>query len=366
MVPAPADIERHRLRGTRLGYTCSQEQPLEDVVTDALEAWPDVDQDLGDAPVILLGNGASIAVWEAFAYKSLYDVARSAVDHPLDDEDEDLFAEFDTTDFEAVLGALLTARKVGASLALETIHLRERYRSIQLALREAMGRAHPLHEQIAQSTLHALRDAYRRYRVLYTTNYDLLVYWAVMSKGLPAADEFVDFFWTPEAVFDRWDTEVRSLTTTQILYLHGAMHLRRNRTGVTRKETSTGAVSLVSAFTEPFTGEETPLFVTEGASSEKVRRIASSDYLTFALEKLESDDRPLVVLGHALGDWDDHIVKAINEQPGRLVAIGIYSSSGPVRPRKQRLASRLTTTTNVRFFDSTTHPLTSPSLRVAS
>lgn len=53
---------------------------------------------------ILLGNGASRAVWDAFSYPSLYDRARSEhVGDPLQAQaqDEALFDEFNTRNFES-------------------------------------------------------------------------------------------------------------------------------------------------------------------------------------------------------------------------------------------------------------------------
>jgi len=332
--------------------------------TDDLDAWPEVDAAIGTDAALLLGNGASIAVWSGFAYRSLHRAALREVEHPLDEDDVALFREFNTTDFEAVLNGLVTARRVGETLALETIHLRDRYRSIQRALRESVGRAHVTHDAIPASTLDNLRTAYRRYRSVYTTNYDLILYWAILSQP-PDPAEFVDFFWGPGVTFDVWQVDVRSATATAVLYLHGAIHLRRTADGIARKETAGPAGNLLDAFSAPMSADETPLFVTEGTTQEKLRRIGSSDYLSFALDHLRDDSRNLVILGHALSGQDEHILKAVNEQPARTVAVGIHAGGGSVRSKKLAFAARLKTA-DVRFFDASTHPLTAPALAVSA
>jgi hypothetical protein len=324
--------------------------------------WSAVEELLGSELVLLLGNGASRVLWEGFSYQSLFAEATSTVEHPLTDEDRALFAEFGGTDFELILGVLLDARRVCQVIGLDGASVGERYESIQRSLREAVGSAHVLWHQIPPQTLIELRSCYRSYRTVYTTNYDLVLYWAVMSR-LPEPTEFVDFFWGDGLSFDPWRTDVHSLSATELLYLHGAIHLRRTASGGARKETPGDAGSLLEAFSLPFTADETPLIVTEGASSEKERAIRGSDYLSFAFERLASDNRSLVVFGQALGSQDLHIARAIREGGKRPIGVSIRGSASDVAGRKRNYASRLGSV-DLFFFDASSHPLGVPALRI--
>lgn len=56
-----------------------------------------------------------------------------------------------------------------------------------------------------------------------------------------------------------------------------------------------------------------PLFVSEGSPEHKLRTIRGSDYLSFALNTLATDDDNIVVFGSSLSPPDAHIVQAINK-----------------------------------------------------
>src|SRR5688572_7206823 len=93
---------------------------------------------------ILIGNGSSIAVWDKFKYSSIYEIAKTdEISNPLSRADQKLFTEFDnTSNFEHVLSALATARKVNLSLGMNIDPIQERYESIQTALIETVHRLH--------------------------------------------------------------------------------------------------------------------------------------------------------------------------------------------------------------------------------
>lgn len=333
--------------------------PLE---TSSLLRWGEVADLIPESPSLLLGNGASRAVWDGFSYESLFDLAVDAMGHRLTDADLSLFHEFESTDFETILGAVHTARRVLSAIGGPPRDLEERYISIQLALRDAIGESHVPWNRLTEEILAELRSNYRKFARIYTTNYDLLTYWAVMSVP-PDGSDFVDFFWAGGNYYDPWDVEVWYSTATQIFFPHGAIHLRRTSDGRTRKQVSHGGEGLLAAFQVPFTSGETPLFVTEGAASEKERVIRSSDYLSFVLDEMSRDEQPLVVLGHGLGDQDLHVARAVATPVGRTVAVGMRQ---PGAQLKKLHYARVLPGADLLFFDSTTHPLTSPKLRVAA
>lgn len=86
--------------------------------SDELADWREIVQHDLRWDALLLGNGASIAVWQPFSYPSLYDHALSAdVADPLTPADAALFDAFGTRNFELVLGAIKDAARVEAALA---------------------------------------------------------------------------------------------------------------------------------------------------------------------------------------------------------------------------------------------------------
>ena len=77
----------------------------------------------------------------------------------------------------------------------------------------------------------------------------------------------------------------------------------------------------------------------------------------------EKDSNPLVILGHSLGDSDQHIAKAINAHRNRHVAISVRKN-GNIREKKAAIRKVLPNVEHLYFFDAATHPLLDESLRI--
>jgi hypothetical protein len=168
---------------------------------------------------LLLGNGASIAVADTFAYSSLYDVSRSPnCPHPLTPRAERLFAELQTTNFEFVLASLKISHRVCEATGVSAPGLPGLYSDIQHALFEAVAQVHVEWELVAFRTLGRIRTELMHYRSVYSTNYDLLVYWAMMHED--NQDAFKDFFLDPDGAFDATDVEPWG-NPTLVYFLHG-------------------------------------------------------------------------------------------------------------------------------------------------
>ncbi|MEW5813675.1 MAG: DUF4917 family protein [Actinomycetota bacterium] len=166
-----------------------------------------------------------------------------------------------------------------------------------------------------------IRQALLPYQWVYSTNYDLLVYWAIMLD--PSG--FKDFLWGNQGLFDLGDTTVSS-KATRVLYLHGGLHLEVTNDGWTRKRHATNQ-NLLTTFTQAT--DARPLFVSEGSWEDKMKVIRSSDYLAFTYSQLASHHGPLVVFGHRLSqDEDEHLVRAIERSGTQTVAISVHSLAG--------------------------------------
>lgn len=318
-----------------------------------LEDWPDVADDQ-DWPLLLLGNGASRAVSDKFAYDSLY------VEAPLTDEDRELFDALGTTNFEEVLDHLRTAELVCEQLGHASDEVSERYSSIQEALITAVNHHHVAWEDAKDGDrLGAIRSALRKHSEVFTTSYDLLIYWAMMS-GVSAGSGFGDLFWNVGQKFDPLNTDVND-DKTIVYWLHGGLHLQRGAFGDTLKRTNRGA-NLLATFA---TGANIPLFVTEGTWQKKRRAIRRSDYLEYAYGTFAGSSEALVIFGQALGAPDTHLATAIRPVLDRDVAFGVYPAAQAQVNHQCTGIEALLPSAKVRFFDSTTHPLGDPALKVS-
>lgn len=322
----------------------------------SLLAWPDVAA-RHRWQVLLVGNGLSINIWPKFAYGSLFDHARNGT---LTAEDRALFDG--TGNFERVLSDLMTAMRINGSLGLDAEPILDRYRSIQVALGHAIQEVHPNRRRIPDPALTAVRDELRSYEWIFTTSYDLIVYWAM--KGPGGWKPFVDHFrHGSRCAFDPARAKVRP-SEIPVYFLHGALHLVVGGDGMTWKLRGTRLQTLLDQFGHPIDGDPQarPLLVTEGSAREKVRAIEGNAYLSHALERLRELDLPVVVFGSSLSPQDAHLLEALNEQRSRPVAISLLpGSEREIVARKGELVGRLDVE-EVLFFDATTHPLGAPTL----
>jgi Domain of unknown function (DUF4917) len=320
-----------------------------------LPLWSDV-ATAHDWQALLLGNGMSINVWGGFAYHRLFDHARS---DGLTADDLKLFG--DTPNFELVLGDILTSIKVLESLGQDADALYDRYASIQAALGHAVREVHLRQPDVPPAALATIRSTMESFEWVFTTSYDLLLYWAMAQ---PTWRPFVDLFkYRGRCEFDARRCDVMS-DEIPIYFLHGALHLVTGEGGATWKLKSNLVRSLLEQFGRPIPGEPKarPLLVTEGSARDKVRAIEANDYLAHALARLYACDLPLVVFGSGLSPQDDHLVDALNEHPSRPIAVSMRA--GPKREiarRQADLYGRLESD-ELLFFDAATHPLGSSSL----
>lgn len=332
--------------------------PTPVAVNENLLNWVDL-RDIG-WPDLLLGNGFSINIHEGFWYDNLKEVAcRPVIGEPLLEESKALFDAYTTTNFEDVLKSIYHAMQVDECLGLGQIaHISETYENIKNSLASAVNYAHVPE---GFSSANTISDELAKFTNVYTTNYDLIPYWSIMSKG---TNRFRDFFWG--AVFDSSNVDVWG-GATSIHYLHGGLHLVENLEGDTIKRRSNGLSSLRDLFdvAEP---NLFPLFITEGHWKKKLTKIKGNDYLNFCFSKFAYVyNSNLLVLGHSLhAEYDQHIVEAIKRSNRRRVAVSVWPGLSPMQRinfKARLLQDMQGTNIKLYFFDSTTHPLTSAAMR---
>lgn len=332
---------------------------MSDLPDGTLYGWDEIAGEYG-WETLLLGNGLSRHVWDPFGYPKLFDHASAAA---LTDEDRAIFEE--SPNFERALGDLLTAIRICSIAGIDATPLYERYRSIQRALGEAVRAVHINRDSVPGETRQAIRDILKSFEWVFTTNYDLLIYWAMAYGG--RFTPFIDHFrWANRCEFDS-DRAPVFARDVPIYFLHGALHLVVDGDGKVFKLRRNRIETLLDQFGQPIDGdpEARPLLVTEGSSKDKLEVIESNIYLSHALDNLRENGLDTVVFGSALGGEDAHIADALSENPDRTVAVSML----PGGTKAERLAKQMDIYGRVEaeellFFDATTHPLGSPELKV--
>lgn len=331
-----------------------------------LPSWQDIRGPV-PWPTLVLGNGFSVNIWESFKYDSLYEEARKAGLIGL--EDTALFDHLGATNFEAVLRSVNESIRVGEALGLDRSEEHARYQSIQGALADAVHRVHVPPGYVPHETLEIIKSNIVDCKHVFTTSYDLLLYWAMGCDD--DFSDFLDFFWAGNHG-DAFDESTHTFgdddTRTRMYFLHGALHIAVMGDDTTCKRRA-GHSRLLDTFSSPYRGDQAsrPLVVSESHATSKERVIAGNQYLSYCWQQLARCDSPTVVLGHALNDQDQHLIDALNAAD-RPVAIGIHPKTTPRdnKSEKHRISAALADIRSPVFFDSTTHPLASKRLQVSS
>lgn len=309
---------------------------------------------------ILLGNGASIAIHRRFRYRSLMKVAkRPSCPNRLKPVDISLFRHFGTTKFESILRILHQSKEVNKILRLSIAQHRARYKAIQRALIGAIGQVHPDFYELDDASLHAASKFLSKFKRVFTTNYDLLLYWIAMY----AKDQFGDYFW--RGVFNPNDTELWK-NRSAVIYLHGALFLFSGENGSVKKIKARIARDLQVRIRNKLEAGTIPVIVTEGSSKRKLAEIRRRDYLDFGLTKLRRSDKNLVIFGHSLSPQDNHIVETINESPREIIAYAIHvrkKTAPRLEALREKIKSKFSSEKRVLFFDSDTFPIYRAALR---
>ncbi|MEM8994050.1 MAG: DUF4917 family protein [Acidobacteriota bacterium] len=266
-----------------------------------------------DGASLLLGNGFSIACDPRYSYRAL----RQHADGLLPEVSRALLDRLGTDNLEQVLQIVEDARWVAERCGQSDGSLAETHRQTCVALVQALAADHLTSprqidiERDRSSRAVAFMGLFRR---IFTTNYDLLLYWTLM-KNPGDRDEgynYRDGFRRPEGErFGEFDPSV----DTNVFYLHGALHLYESRAEAgevrARKHVRTGNRGLVTIVKGTFERGDFPLFVAGGRPEQKLATIKGSSYLNHCYDAFSTVPGPLVIFGWSLGDSDRHLLSAL-------------------------------------------------------
>lgn len=284
---------------------------------------------------VLLGNGFSMAYdRHLFGYAALADHAADR-DH-LSAEARSLMEALGTKDFEAAMRALrstmATLRALDPKANKATIRQLGR---IVVEIREALVRSvaglHPERPQDIDDRCYlSVRRFLEGFNAIYSANYDLLLYWALMQDLKDGAKRFPsrahdDGF--RDSGVDGDETVLWNIYNPygqSVHYLHGALHLYLGIDGLRKLTWNRTGIALIDQVREQLDIDRYPLYVAEADSQTKLDRINRSAYLSKALRSLSSVGGSLVVYGHSLDSNDNHILEAIVRSNIRRAAFSIY------------------------------------------
>lgn len=327
---------------------------------------------------LLLGNGFSIACRaDIFHYESLFGEA----DFSSMPEVKQVFEALETQDFEEAIKALESGSKlvpiyapaVGGASAVMGEHAAK----LKELLVSTIAGNHPdIPSSIPDEKFWACRKFLNNFLndenggQVYTLNYDLLLYWALMHEDMPFFEPYKikknDGFGSdeddPEADYVIWqgDSGARGQC---VHYLHGALHLFDSGPELKKYTWIRSGEPLVSQARNAMNDGYYPLFVSEGTSAQKKKKIRHSAYLHHSYKSFVANvNQPkpcFFVFGHSMAENDDHILTRIGRGKFPKLYVGIYGdpsneANKTIISRANGLAAMRTARNplDITFFDS--------------
>ncbi len=317
---------------------------------------------------LLLGNGFSMAYdSDIFSYNALHNFIDN-IDNKLLSK---LFEIVNTKDFELVMQQLdnflqlVAAFDADSQLQADIQHASDQ---LKTSLIDAIKALHPTHvfdvqEERSTTCAKFLRQFLDNDGHVFTTNYDILLYWILMRNGIVRSGDGFGRDWendgeyVPEDELEfselRWGRNVDSQT---INFLHGALHIFDTGTEIVKEEYDSQNW-LLEKIEARLLNKEYPVFVTAGNGREKLTHIRHNRYLSACYDNLSDIEGSLVTFGFNFGEQDSHILDAINlaakkSKYGRLwsIYIGVFSENS--RKHIEQISSRFKC--KVHVFDSKT------------
>jgi hypothetical protein len=280
---------------------------------------------------VLLGNGFSRACRnDIFAYDALFDRADFSALSPYVRQAFDVLK---TRDFEVVMRALRSGSVlVGlyASAAGVGPMMQKDADDLRTLLAKTIAGNHPDRpSDISAARYVACRRFLRNFSRIYTLNYDLLLYWALMQDELddePIACD--DGFRQPEegpTTYVTWD--VQNTRKQNIYYIHGALHIFDAGHELQKYTWSNTQIALVDQIREALADEKYPVFVAEGDWRGKLDRIQHSGFLNRAYRSFAEIGNALFIFGHSMAENDDHVLRLIERGNVTQLWIGVFGDS---------------------------------------
>jgi hypothetical protein len=261
-----------------------------------IHPWSDIADDFRDT--LVLGNGASIAISSNFSYSSLFESAKQK--EQITKNIERIFEHLDTKDFELVLHMLWHASHINKALEIEDSATSATYSELRTALVKTVRDIHVAYDDVKDELLN-IATFMKQFSTVFSLNYDLLVYWAMMLGNRTWGETwFKDCF---KSRFFQSDWEQyrepygNSNGSTLVFYPHGNLALATDIVGKEVKLGSTDYKNLLDTIINEWNEDNyIPLFVSEGTTDQKFLSISRSAYLNSVHNSVLPKSRKSVVI----------------------------------------------------------------------
>lgn len=302
---------------------------------------------------LLLGNGFSMAYDpKIFSYNALSSFVENSSDVFL----KKLFSVIKTKNFELIMDYLdnfCEIAKVFSDDKTLVDKIQNANETLKSSLIEAVKSLHPEHvfsipDEKSRKCFKFLEDYLSNNSNIFSTNYDLLLYWVLLrNESRFHIDGFGKELTNPNFKKEHEEPEYGDLIwgvhkdKQNVHYNHGALQLFD--TGIEIIKEVYDSNNLLENISSRMDRKEYPIFVTAGNANEKLNHIMHNKYLSTCYDNLSNITGSLVTFGFSFSDNDSHIISAINkackfnfEKGTKLLSIyiGVFSDDGLANLKK--------------------------------
>lgn len=297
---------------------------------------------------LLLGNGFSLMFDQKFDYNSLYDKSKSSFSEELNV----VFEEFETKNFEKILRYLELTKKVNRISKIEYSKIDKMIIELKEGKWKSIFESHPKPNEVNKELLISITRKIRFFSKIFTTNYDLLLYYMIMYLSNTFGDMFSEKHEIPHHLKFIEDDDKRE---KYVYYLHGCLFLMEHldsTSKITKDKSDNDLLDRIKIeFDKPFS---VSVFVTEGNSERKLKSIYSNNYLKYCFKSFENDpNETILIYGHSLSEEDNHIVDVLDNNYETCI-ICLYFSNRKEEQRLKKSYSSKFNNANLIFVDSKT------------
>jgi len=276
---------------------------------------------------VLLGNGFSMALMkDVFGYESLFENADfTAAPHV-----PDLFKALGSSDFEAVIRLLIDMSKILKAYPGMPVNIIKQIeadaKKIKDVLATSIAKNHPEKPNSIEDFQYvACRLFLSNFERIYSLNYDVLLYWAILHSDVDELNlKQDDGFRHPKGNEDAPYVSWQDGHNSTLYYLHGALHLFDAGHEITKYTWSKTDTPIIEQIRNALDFEKYPIFVAEGHSTAKQTKILHNAYLHKSQRSFSGIRGSLFIFGHSFDDNDDHIIGLIPYGNIKKLFVGLF------------------------------------------
>lgn len=314
-----------------------------------IKKWKEISEGF-EGGSLILGNGASIAIDDSFAYPNLFRFTRDK--RMISQDVIKIFEYFGMENFEYILRMLWHSYNINIALGIDgETPINKAYDSIKYSLINAIKdkKIHASYSKVS-SYFNTIYKFLMGFETVVSLNYDLIVYWTIMYANDPKntnigqwfKDCFINGKFKKDWEFLR-EPNGGSTGSTLVFYPHGNLILKENIYGTDELKISrTDQTSLLDKFDEEWDDKHIPLFVSEGNPELKKSRIGKSTYLKNVYDKvLPHLGEKIVFHGWSMSEEDDHILEQISRNRTiKKIAVSIYKDNEWSGDKEKRIKEK--------------------------